>query len=143
MTSINELINPLEGMLVEALITFVLILVIQSVCDEKRTDIKGSIPLAIGLTVGLCHMTAVMPRIIYYLLCITQRISNILFIFQIKYTGSSMNPARTFGPAVVMGLWENHWVYWAGPICGAILAGVVYRILFRVRKEDEANSYDF
>ncbi|KAK6637075.1 hypothetical protein RUM43_010749 [Polyplax serrata] len=59
MTTVNALVSPVEGMLVEALMTFVLILVIQSVCDEKRNDIKGSIPLAIGLTVALCHLTAV------------------------------------------------------------------------------------
>jgi glycerol uptake facilitator-like aquaporin len=32
------------------------------------------------------------------------------FSFQIPFTGSSMNPARTFGPAVILNAWENHWV---------------------------------
>jgi glycerol uptake facilitator protein len=49
-------------------------------------------------------------------------------------SGTSLNPARTFGPAVFSGVWNTHWVYWVGPITGAVIAAVLYEYLF-IRSE--------
>ena len=42
---------------------------------------------------------------------------------------ASMNPARSFGPAVAANVWDAHWVYWAGPIIGAVLGAGAYQLL--------------
>jgi MIP family channel proteins len=41
-------------------------------------------------------------------------------------TGAALNPARAFGPALVSGTWSDHWIYWIGPLAGAILGAVAY-----------------
>ena len=53
-------------------------------------------------------------------------------LFGAALTGGSMNPARSFGPALVAGVWSNHWVYWLGPFVGAAVSIFVYDVCFSV-----------
>uniref|UniRef100_A0A8C3KK72 Aquaporin 14 n=1 Tax=Calidris pygmaea TaxID=425635 RepID=A0A8C3KK72_9CHAR len=45
------------------------------------------------------------------------------------FSGGSMNPARSLGPAIVTGIWDDHWVYWLGPVLGAVMAGISYEFV--------------
>ncbi|XP_056277730.1 aquaporin-4 isoform X1 [Pseudoliparis swirei] len=105
-TTVNSNISLGYGLLVEILITFELVFTIFATSDPKRTDLGGSASLSIGFAVAIGHL------------------------FAIPYTGASMNPARSFGPAVVTLNFENHWVYWVGPMLGAILAAALYEYLY-------------
>ncbi|EFA83365.1 hypothetical protein PPL_04158 [Heterostelium album PN500] len=49
------------------------------------------------------------------------------------FTGGSMNPARSFGPAVVKGIWSKHYVYWIGPMLGGFFAGILFRFILAER----------
>ncbi|XP_076057622.1 aquaporin AQPAe.a-like isoform X1 [Oratosquilla oratoria] len=111
-TKVNENLTSAQGFGVEVVCTFILVMTIFAVVDERRTDVMGQAPIAIGLAVVACHLSA------------------------IPMTGCSMNPARSFGPSVMTGLWENHWVYWAGPIIGGMLAGLLYSYVFRAPKPE-------
>lgn len=50
-------------------------------------------------------------------------------IFAGPVTGASMNPARSFGPAVAAGEWRSFWVYLAGPLAGAALGALAYQLV--------------
>ncbi|KZM27983.1 Aquaporin-1 [Ascochyta rabiei] len=55
----------------------------------------------------------------------------------VYFTGGSLNPARSFGPAVVVGFTSYHWIYWIGPLLGAVLASGAYALIKWVRQEQE------
>ncbi|XP_050396609.1 aquaporin AQPAe.a isoform X1 [Patella vulgata] len=106
MTTVSPKIDVGKAVGVEFMITFILVFTVFASCDGKRKDIKGSVPLTIGLSVTMCHL------------------------FAIQYTGSSMNTARSLGPALVMGNWDKHYVYWIGPLLGGVVAGLLYENVF-------------
>ena len=96
------------GIFLEAILTFLLVFAVWGTAvDERAPKIGG---FGIGLTV-----------------C-----ADILMAGPL--TGDSMNPARTFGPAVASGHWSNHLVYWIGPLLGAAAAAILYNsVLLRKR----------
>ena len=46
-----------------------------------------------------------------------------------------MNPARSFGPAAIAWVWSDHWIYWAAPAIGAVLAAVLHLAVHRPGNE--------
>uniref|UniRef100_A0A8I3NZR7 Aquaporin-5 n=1 Tax=Canis lupus familiaris TaxID=9615 RepID=A0A8I3NZR7_CANLF len=83
-----------QAMVVELILTFQLALCIFSSTDSRRTSPVGSPALSIGLSVTLGHLVG------------------------IYFTGCSMNPARSFGPAIIVGKFKVHWVRACAGSCG-------------------------
>jgi aquaporin Z len=95
------------ALLTEVLMTFFFLLIILGSTDERSPAAMA--PLAIGLALTLIHLVS------------------------IPVTNTSVNPARSTGPALLVGGWalQQLWLFWVAPIAGAILAGGVWRWLKR------------
>ena len=104
LTLIHESFTVTQGFFIEFFATSFLVAVVCAIWD-KRTPDDGA-ALKIGLTVF-----------------------TLSFAFGVQ-TGASMNPARTFGPALFNSNWENHWVYWVSPLSAGFLTSLGYKILF-------------
>ena len=98
-------VSPLKGCIMEAVATFFLLFVAFGTAVNRHAP-RHLFPWAIGLTVTL-DIFAIGPL-----------------------TGASLNPARSFGPALIGGVWSDHWVFWVGPIMGAVAAALLARYLY-------------
>jgi aquaporin Z len=93
------------GLIIEVLMTFFFLLVIMGSTDTRAP--AGFAPIAIGLGLTLIHLIS------------------------IPVTNTSVNPARSTGPALVIGGWalQQLWLFWAAPIAGGVIGGIVYKAL--------------
>ena len=101
----KSMIGVPEGLAIETMFTFLLVWAIVGVATNPKAarDWAGFV---IGATLGVGIMVAA------------------------PLTGAGLNPARSFGPALVSGVWTDFWVYIVGPIIGGVAAAVVYYKLF-------------
>lgn len=107
--------SPVQGLGIEMALTGILVLVALGAVREGRGPAISYGAIAVGLT-----LTAGM-------------------LFAFPLTGASFNPARSLGPAIAAGAWTDWWVYWVGPILGAISAAGLYRWIF-ARPRDGAKG---
>jgi MIP family channel proteins len=101
----------MNGMLIECLATFLVTFVFFACTTDVVSEAGPYAGLAVGLIVTI----------------------DVLFVQ--PFTGASLNPARTFGPALAARHWVNHGVYWVGPLFGGVVGAVAYEYLFVPKSE--------
>jgi aquaporin Z len=104
------------GIAIEVLLTFFFLMIILGATDGRAP--AGFAPLAIGLGLTLIHLIS------------------------IPVTNTSVNPARSTGPALIEGgmALSQLWVFWVAPIAGAVLAGIVYKFVGGTAENDQGGE---
>ena len=98
-------VKVVQGLLIEMFLTAQLVMVVFLLAVEKHRSTHLA-PLGIGIALFMCHMVGV------------------------PLTSTSVNPARSFGPAVVEASFVSyHWIYWVGPALGSLLAFGFYKVV--------------
>jgi MIP family channel proteins len=100
-TRISAEISEFEGLVAEAIFTMIFVFAIL-VLSRRRGAVRL---LAMGASLAAVHMVG------------------------IPLTGASVNPARSFAPALVGDAWSAHWVYWVGPAVGAAVAWALFKLI--------------
>lgn len=99
--------NVVRALILETVMTFTLVYVVLTTTTSKNFKIVPLAGVAIGFTLGL----------------------NVIFGGSI--TGGSLNPARSFGPALIIGNFNYNWIYWVAPILGGLIAAGVYKAIHK------------
>jgi MIP family channel proteins len=99
-------VDASSGFLLEAVLTFFLVLVVFGAAVDTRGPFNAVAGLAIGLTISID------------------------VLFGGPFTGAAMNPSRAFGPQLVGDHWANGWVWYVGPVLGAVVAALLYEFLY-------------
>ena len=102
-----------SALVYEAVLSAFLMFVIMAVATDTRA-VGAAAAIAIGGTIGLDAL------------------------FGGPVTGASMNPARSFGPALVSGEWRDFWVYVVGPVAGAAIGALAYQLIRGPQSRDPA-----
>jgi aquaporin TIP len=95
-----------RALVLEMIMTFFLVWAVFATAVDERGAFKAIAGLAIGLTISID-----------------------VFVGG-PITGAAMNPARAFGPEAAANFWANGWIYWVGPIVGALVAALGYEYLY-------------
>lgn len=112
---VSDSISSGQALVVEIILTFFLMLVINAAADSSKSN-QMMVPVAIGFSVTVSHMLG------------------------IPLTGTSLNPTRSFASAAASStwpecsdVWDDHWVFWLGPMLGGFLATLIYEFVFLER----------
>ena len=102
-------LTRLRGMGLEAALTFIVVMVAFATVVDAQAALRASSGIPLGLAVAAGYLVGA------------------------PFTGAAMNPARAFGPALALSPhhWQNHGIYWVGPLFGGVLAAVLYDRVFR------------
>jgi len=116
---LNPKLTPGQGFGAEVIFTAIFLFVVFATAISpfagKMAPLSGGAqeygpgkltPFAVGMTILVLHTVGV------------------------PFTGASMNPARSFGPAIVNSCWANHWIYWVGPLVGSTAAAFIAQAIF-------------
>jgi len=108
--TLGEGVGPWKAASIEFLVTFLFVFTIFATAVDKRAS-----KLLAGVAIGLVYLFGVS--------------------ISTTFSGGALNPARVFGPAVVSGHFDYHFVWWLGPVSGGIAAGFLYGKVFTRKTE--------
>jgi len=107
----------IAGFIAEVVLTFFFLMIILGSTDTRAP--QGFAPIAIGLALTLIHLIS------------------------IPVTNTSVNPARSTGPALFVGGWaiSQLWLFWVAPLIGAILAGLIYPVFYGAARREARGRF--